>query len=51
MGIPQVGRQPFDRGPKGRAGLHPHRDRGHIGLATMGTLSPMLLHAGDEGLD
>ena len=51
MGIPQIGRQTLDRGPKGRAGLHPHRHRGHIGLSTVGTLPPMLLHPGDDGLD
>jgi hypothetical protein len=50
-GLPQGGCQTLNRGPKRRAGLHPHRDRGHRGLATMGTLSSMRLHAGDDGLD
>ena len=51
MGIPQVYRQALDRGPKGRARLHPHRDLGHVGLATVGTLPGMLLHPGHDGPD
>jgi hypothetical protein len=51
MGISQVGRQTLDRGPKRRAGLHPHGDRSHIGLPTGGTLPSLLLHSGHDGLD
>ena len=40
MGLPQIGGQPLNRGPEGRAGLHAHRHRGHIGLSTVGTLPP-----------
>ena len=40
MGIPQIGRQPLDRRPKGRTGLHPQRHRGDKGLATVGTPPP-----------
>jgi hypothetical protein len=51
MGITQVGRETLDGGPKGGAGFHPHRDRGHIGLPTVGTLPPILFHTGDDRLD
>src|SRR5262249_15687422 len=51
MRRPQVGRQPFDRGPKGGAGLQPYRDRSHRGRSTVRTLSPMRFHPGDAGFD
>src|SRR5256886_3316441 len=51
MRIPQVGRQALDGGPKGRAGFHPHWDRGHIGLPAVGTLTAILLHTCDHRLD
>jgi hypothetical protein len=51
MGIAPLGGQTLARGPNGRAGLHPHRDRGHIGLSTVAALAPMLLYPGEDGLD
>jgi hypothetical protein len=49
--IPQVSRQPLDRGPKRRAGLQPHRNRGHIRLSTVGTRPGILLHPGHDRPD
>jgi hypothetical protein len=51
MRIPQIGRQPLARGPKGRAGFHPHWYRGDIGLPAVGTLTALLLHTWDPRLD
>jgi len=51
MGIPQVGRQTLDGGPKGCAGFHPHRYRGHIGLPAVGTITAILLYTCDHRLD
>jgi hypothetical protein len=43
-GRPQGGRQTLEGGPHGRAGGHPHWDRGPIGLPAVGTLPAILLH-------
>jgi hypothetical protein len=41
---PQGGRQTLEGGPHGRAGGHPHWDRGPLGLPTVGTLTAIVLH-------
>ena len=51
MGIAEIRGQGLNRPPKGCPRFQPHRDRRHIGLPTLPTVPPILLDAGDEGLD